>query len=251
MKTLEELTSVESSWPVVKDLIDQAKNRVEVLIPDPDAADSELVKLQQSLKSLMGAITYETGGILVDGGWIRILGAGSPELTRTISDWNLGRSHDTLEETPGFLMVADDALGGIFALNGGELGDDVGFMYYLSPDNASWVKLDVIFHEFLGFCFMGAIEDFYENIRWDGWEKDVAKISGDQAFMIVPPVWAEGPSINEREKVVISMEESYEISLETNNMLADMEDEHDCCGEHDDDCCGGHHDHDKSCGCGE
>ncbi|WP_255490641.1 DUF2625 family protein [Dysgonomonas sp. 511] len=31
----------------------------------------------------MGAIVYETGGLLIDDGWIRVLGAGSDRMKQT------------------------------------------------------------------------------------------------------------------------------------------------------------------------
>lgn len=77
---------------------------------------------------------YGTGGILVDGGWLRMLGSGHPKLTRNIAMWNNGRSN-------GFCLVADDAVGGFFALNGGAFGDDLGSVYYLAPetlDGKAW-----------------------------------------------------------------------------------------------------------------
>ena len=41
-------------------------------------------------------------------------GIGTPRLTRDIASWNAGRSN-------GFLLIADDAVGGFFAINGGGL----------------------------------------------------------------------------------------------------------------------------------
>ena len=36
----------------------------------------------------MGAVIFETGGILIDEGWLRILGSGHPRLPRSLPDWN-------------------------------------------------------------------------------------------------------------------------------------------------------------------
>lgn len=51
---------------------------MEILPRDPAAAEAELVKTQVTTRSVMGAVVYETGGILIDRGWLRILGSGSP-----------------------------------------------------------------------------------------------------------------------------------------------------------------------------
>ncbi|MDR2870798.1 MAG: DUF2625 domain-containing protein [Deferribacteraceae bacterium] len=250
MKSLDELLKGPSSWPIIEEIMSRATNSFELLPKTAEAADLALMGLQQSVKSLMGAITYETGGIMIDGGWLRILGSGHERLTRNITNWNLGRSHETAEDTPGFLMVADDAMGGIFAVNGTELGDDTGSMYYLAPDTAEWEPMEVSYHEFLEFCFVGQVDKFYENLRWDGWQEAVALLHGDQAFMVFPPLWAEGPdNLAERELTPAPMDEVYDTLLEINNMLFDdSEDGHSCgCGDDDCDCEDGDND---GCDCG-
>jgi hypothetical protein len=267
MRALNELLKGESSWKVVEDMMSRATNKYEILPKSQQAAEIALVGLQQSIGSLMAAITYETGGILFDHGWLRLLGSGHERMTRTIANWNLGRSHETAEETPGFLMVADDVLGGIFAVNGNELGEDMGGMYYLAPDTCEWEPMEVTYHEFLEFCFVGQISDFYQNMRWHGWEAEVAALTGDQALAIIPPLWAEGDEdLGERDRIAIPMDESFDVTLEVNNMLyEDMgEDEdgeggHSCCGGgcdcEDGDCdsncdCEGEDGTDGSCDCG-
>lgn len=85
--------------------IDQAKNSVQVLPKTPARADSALLAAQVTTRSPKGAVIYETGGLLVDGGWLRVLGSGSPGLNRTLMGWNAGKPH-------GMLLMADDVLGG-------------------------------------------------------------------------------------------------------------------------------------------
>uniref|UniRef100_UPI00406CCA9C DUF2625 family protein n=1 Tax=Mucilaginibacter sp. CSA2-8R TaxID=3141542 RepID=UPI00406CCA9C len=47
-------------------------------------AHETLYNLQLTTRSPMGAITYFTGGILIENGWIRILGSGSERSKRSI-----------------------------------------------------------------------------------------------------------------------------------------------------------------------
>jgi hypothetical protein len=263
MKTFKELVDVESSWQVVKDLMANATNNFEILPKNDKMAEKALVELQQSTASLMGAVTYETGGILIDNGWLRVLGSGHEKLTRTIANWNLGRSYENPEDTPGFLMIADDVLGGIFAVNGTELGDDVGNLYYLAPDTLEWEPLEVSYHDFLSFCFTGQIKDFYENYRWNGWEEETKKVSGDEALLIMPPLWAEGPDdIGERDRQAIPMDEAFEFLMEACEIESEMysddddedfddeDDEHSCCcGGDDCDCDDDCDDCDCDCDC--
>lgn len=267
MKSLKELTEAKSNWPLIEKMMQSAVNNFEVLPRDQKRAEDAIVALQQSVESLMGAVTYNTGGIMFDHGWLRLLGSGSKRLERDITTWNKGRSFDE-GEVPGFLMVADDAIGGIFAVNGNELGEDAGMMYYLAPDSVEWEPLDVNYHQFLEFCFAGQIADFYDYFRWEGWENDIKHMSGDEAIMFNPPLWEELPEeLENREHNVMSMADAYEVLLEANNVLLefaeedmgdaecdedDIEDDDGhhhgcCCGDHDEDdnggCCG--HDHKK------
>lgn len=67
----------------------------------------------------MGAITFFTGGILIDNGWIRILGSGNDKLNRIIASWNKGKTISKFGEQPKYLLVADDVVGGMYAINAG------------------------------------------------------------------------------------------------------------------------------------
>src|SRR5690349_17982363 len=144
----------------------------------------------------MGAIIYYTGGILVDHGWIRILGSGNRKLPRSLSDWNVGRSIKENGERPGFLLIADDVVGGFFALNGGALGPKPGDVFYYAPDTLRWKSLNRGYTDFINFCFNGDLNQYYSTLRWPGWEEDIAKLSGDRAMSIYPfPFTVEGKDI--------------------------------------------------------
>lgn len=150
MQPLEALIdNADLGWTLVKGWIANAKNKVEVLTVDSLQAKEALYKTQVTTKSPMGAIIFNTGGLLIDDGWIRILGSGNAKLTRTLPDWNKGKSFKAFGEAPSFLLIADDAIGGFFILNGGGLGSDLGKVYYFSPDNLEYEPLDITYTEFL------------------------------------------------------------------------------------------------------
>ena len=91
MKTLKELINTEEpGWDLVQEWLQEATNPYEILPRDIKRAEEELVRAQVTTRSPMGAIIYETGGILIDGGWIRILGSGCERLQRGIMEWNKG-----------------------------------------------------------------------------------------------------------------------------------------------------------------
>jgi len=182
MRKLEELIDTNApGWPIVQEWIARAVHPVEVLPPSP-ARGQVLVDVQVTPRSPMGAIAYETGGILIDHGWIRILGSGHPRLTRTLPGWNAGRSN-------GFYLVADDAVGGFFAINGGALGPDARSMYYFAPDSLRWEPMKMGYSSFVEWACSGDIDGFYEWIRWKSWKQDAAALPGDRTFFFWPPLF--------------------------------------------------------------
>ena len=211
MRPVSELINkAEPGWPVVKQWIDSAKNKIEVIPVDTVKSKDALYKTQVTTRSIMGAIVYSTGGILVDNGWIRILGSGSAKMQRTLPDWNKGKAFNEFGERPIFFLVADDAAGGYFAINYGSFGKDLGKIYYLSPDDLKWEPLDMNYEDFIWFCFTGDLEKFYSGIRWKSWQKDLITLKADEVFHILPPLWSkEGKDVEQSMKKPMPAEEYF------------------------------------------
>jgi hypothetical protein len=221
MKKAEELIDKKDpGWVIVEGWIKTAKNKVEILPVDELKAKEALFHTQVTTRSPMGAIVFMTGGLLIDDGWIRILGSGNSRFTRTLPDWNKGKSFNEFGETPPFLLIADDAIGGFYLLNGGGLGTDVGKIYYFSPDNLEYEQLDITYSEFLEFCFNNNLDKFYEGNRWNGWREEVSKLKGDEVFNFYPFLWtAEGSDINKSSRKIISIQEQYSLNLDLRKQL--------------------------------
>jgi len=221
MRPLNELINkTEPGWPIVQQWIKDAKNKVEVLPCDAEKAKDALYKVQVTTRSPLGAVVYSCGGLLIDDGWIRILGSGDKRLNRSLPDWNKGKTFKQFGEPPSFLLIADDAIGGFFALNGGGLGKDLGKIYYLSPDTLEWENLKLTYSDFLNFCFTGDIEKFYRNLRWTNWRADVSKLDGNSVYTFYPFLWTkEGKDINKNTKSPVPVEEQYSLSLDMQKQL--------------------------------
>jgi hypothetical protein len=215
MRSVDDLINkTEPGWTLVQQLIDSAKNKVEILPCDTIKARDALYKTQVTTRSPMGAIIYSTGGILVDNGWIRILGSGNIKLSRTLPEWNKGKSFKEFGDKPKFLLVADDVIGGFFAINGGQFGKDVGKIYYLAPDNLEWEALNISYTDFLTFCFSGDMTKFYETQRWPNWKDEVSKLEGDKVYNFYPFLWTnEGKDINKITRKTIPIEEQYNFNM--------------------------------------
>jgi hypothetical protein len=198
----------EPAWPMIQEWIDAAKNHVEVLACTPEKGNEELYKVQVTTRSPMGAIVHGTGGILIDHGWIRILGAGAPRLNRSLHEWNTHMGVITDAPTPPYLIVADDVVGGYFAVNGGGLGTAPGKVFYFAPDTKEFESLDISYSEFLGFCFDGNLDKFYSGLRWDNWEEEVSKLDGNLVYSFYPFLGtAEAQDINSVSRKAVSIHE--------------------------------------------
>jgi len=205
----------ESAWPVVEAWIREASNPVEVLAPDEAQKERALRDTQVTVRSPIGAIVYHTGGLLVDHGWLRLLGSGNPKLTRSLPEWNRSRATDEHGKSCGFLLVADDVVGGFFALNGGAFPGASGEVSYFAPDTLRWEPLnDMGYSDFLVWSLSSKLGRFYESMRWPGWQSEVGALLGGQAFSFYPSLWTkEGKEIAKCSRKPCPVEEIFSLNV--------------------------------------
>jgi len=225
MKSLRELINLdEPGWPVVQDWIKSARCPVEVLPVDRRKGDAALLALQVTTRSPMGAIVYESGGLLVDHGWVRILGSGHPRLPRSLPDWNVVVGVMKNGETAPYLLVADDAVGGFFALEGGGLGIRPGHVAYFAPDTMQWESLDMGYSQFVAWSLSGDLAGFYADYRKPGWEREVKELPGDKAYSIAPPPVFKGDPFTARSWRAASVAELFGFYQDMGRQLQDVPD---------------------------
>lgn len=209
------------AWPLVQKWIDSAKNKIEVLAIDSVKAKEALYHTQVSTYSTLGAIIYNTGGIMVDNGWIRILGSGSTKLNRSIPEWNKGKTINEYGDKPGFLLVADDAVGGFFAINYGALGTDLKNIYYLAPNSLNWEPLNAGYGEFILFCFDSDLSAFYKGLRWATWNQFIGNLDGSKCYSFRPYLWsAGGTDIEKCTRKLVGVEELFKFNLMKHSELS-------------------------------
>ncbi|MDR3003750.1 MAG: DUF2625 domain-containing protein [Acidovorax sp.] len=206
MRTLDALLDQnEPALPLIEAWAQDASVAVELLPPSAER-DAVLLALQVTTRSPLGALAHGTGGILVDGGWLRMLGSGHARLPRPLHRWNQGRGH-------GFLLIADDAVGGFFAINGGGLGEDVGKVHYLAPDTLAWESLEIGHTAFVQWAFSDGLRDFYRDLRWDGWERDVAVLDGERCFSFYPFLFTAQGGVQSSARKPVPVAEHYDFTL--------------------------------------
>jgi hypothetical protein len=118
-----------------------------VLPAGREAGLDVLFRLQVAARSTLGALALNCGGLLVDHGWVRVLGGGTSRLPDLATASGLGRPGSPGAPPPS-LTVAFDVLGGRFAVNGGDLPGRPGEVCYWVrtpwpgcrpvPGTASW-----------------------------------------------------------------------------------------------------------------
>lgn len=207
VKSLEELiNNDEPGIDLVRQWTESAKNQCEVLPPSLQR-DDVLLEVQVTTRSPMGAVAFDTGGILIDHGWLRFLGSGHPKLPRTLPGWNDTRAN-------GFYLVADDMAGGFFALNGGAFGDEVGIVHFWSPDDLEWECLDMGYSDLLNWALNDDLPKFYDGLRWESWQADIAKLSGDQSMAFYPFLWTEEGSAESSHRGAVPVTEAFDLKCD-------------------------------------
>lgn len=190
LRSVSELASVAApAWPDLGVAIDTGSADVRVLSVEPAKAEQTLHALQVTTGSVLGALAYHCGGILIDHGWIRMLGGGTDRLPSLATANGLGDPAKA-SSPPPFLVVAFDVLGGRFAIDGGGLGLAPGEVCYWAPDTLSWEALGLGHGAFVNAFLQGAGTDFYQAWRWQDWEREIGVIPADQGLSLFPPPFA-------------------------------------------------------------
>ncbi|GAA1846407.1 DUF2625 family protein [Asanoa iriomotensis] len=163
-----------TAWPEISALVAAAPYPVEVLPADLERSAACLAALEITERSWLGAVVANTGGLVVDHGWLRVFGGG----------------HDALPDVaaglgPGHLAIAHDVLGGQFAARPGARPT----VHYFGPDRLAWDDLEVGYGDWLEAMLTGSATEFYADLRWPGWEAEVAGVALDEGISLLPPPW--------------------------------------------------------------
>jgi Protein of unknown function DUF2625 len=190
-RSADELSNVPNpAWPGIQRAIQEAPVSVHVLqVPQPQGL-RVLHRLQVTTASAVGALAVNCGGLLVDHGWLRVLGGGSGDLPDLARASRLG-DPATADAPPPWLVVAYDVLGGVFAVDGGGLGIAPGQVCYRGPDTLRWVELGAGHAGFLAAALAGGLNDFYAELRWPGWEQEVDGLGAGEGVAVYPPPFTE------------------------------------------------------------
>lgn len=145
-----------------------------------------LEALQVTARSPLGALALNTGALLADNGWFRILGGGA----EGIPDLATVNSLPSVQSPP-HLTIAWDVLGGQFAVDGGGLGLAPGVVCYFGPDTLAWQSLGMGHGQFVFAAIAGELADVFADLRWQGWEEEVRGLLPADGISVYPPPFTE------------------------------------------------------------
>jgi hypothetical protein len=169
----------ESSWPEIQEAVAAAPYPVTLLPADPGRAAATREALGMSTRSWLGAVVAHTGGLLIDHGWLRVLGAGHGALPDVVTE---------LDPENRIVTVGHDVLGGEFVWIQAE-PDAPPTVHHYAPDTLAWEDLGLGYAEWLHAMLRGSMTDFYDGLRWPGWETEVSALGLDQGLSLWPPPW--------------------------------------------------------------
>jgi hypothetical protein len=205
MRPLHELREApDPAWPGIEAAIANAVHPVQVLPVDSAMGGTTLERLQVTTGSALGALALFTGWLVVDHGWLRVLGGGPPPM-------NLALANDLetpAEQPPGRLLVAFDVLGGQFAINGGDLPGGPGELCYYAPDELAWCPMGMGHGAFIAWAMTERLDQFNKHLRWPAWEAEVEVLDVDQGLSLYPfPFTEEGRDLARVSRAVVAITE--------------------------------------------
>jgi hypothetical protein len=225
LRSKSELADVdEPAWPGLIAAIEAAPLPVKVLTVPPDQGKAVLHRLQVTARSMLGALALNCGGVLIDHGWLRVLGGGGQGLPDVATVNDLADPTQT-HNPPPYLTVAFDVLGGRFAIDGGGLGIQPGHVCYWGPDTLRWSGLGVGHSEFVMWALTDGPTSFYADLRWRNWPDDVEPVSPSEGIAVYPPLFtAEAQSIDDTSRRVVPFDELLRFHLDMADQVDGMPD---------------------------
>lgn len=229
MRPVDELVAVDApAWPGLRRELQAAAVPVEVLPVATDRGRDCLYRLQVTARSRLGALALHTGGVLVEHGWLRVLGGGNRD--RGLPD--LATANAGIgDRRPTALLVGYDVLGGRFEVNGPDPASlrrpgDPGELCYFAPDTLAWEALGMGYGGWLSWMASGATAGFYAGLRWPAWAEDTKRLGLDCGIAVYPSLWSkqaqDNPGATHRRPAPIA--EIFDFQAEAARQLANVPD---------------------------
>ena len=81
-------------------------------------------------------------------------------------------------------------------------------MTYWGPDTLAWAALGVGHTDFVHWAAAGGLAEFYADLRWPGWEREVAPLPASAGLSVYPPPFTdEGRDLSSTSRRAVPMTE--------------------------------------------
>lgn len=70
------------------------------------------------------------------------------------------------------------------------VGPGAGRGRLLRPDTLGWTALGAGHSAWLSWILAGGLDEFYGDLRWNGWRTEVSSLTGRQGLSFFPPLWS-------------------------------------------------------------
>lgn len=207
-------------WNEVLEMFNDSNKQIYVYKGTETVGKVEIDNMGIDINSVLGAIVLYTAGICIDN-WIRVVGQKCNE-HNGISEYNSEQMNEDCTTIKGMLIVAQDIVGGIFAINISKFSESKKKVWYFAPDTIAWECLDMNYAEFIAWVAKGNTDEFYNSMKWKNWEEDCKNISFDKAYLIYPFLWSAECDLNTAAKSVVPFMELMGINLDYAKKLSSL-----------------------------
>ena len=200
---------MDNMWKKIQELLCKSKYEITIFEGKKENGQNECKKLNIPDESVLASVVMNCNGIYVDN-WIRVLGQGS-ESRKGVLYYNTLVNDSCLE---GMFIVANDVVGGIYAINISRFQIEKSMIWYFAPDTLEWESLGMKYSDFIAWVVQGNINEFYEFMRWDNWRSDCKKVELNTCYLIYPFLWAKECDINSATKKIVLFDELMNLNFD-------------------------------------
>lgn len=198
-------------WKELNNMLENSKSNIKHIGGDPSIGFSAVEELKLNENTTLATIILYVAGLTINK-CLRILGQGNDEL-QGICQVNEVKN-GTPTKIKGFLIVATDIFGGIYAMNIDEIDGKVGQIFYFAPDTLEWESLEMKYSQFLYWAVNGNTEEFYSSMKWSDWEKYADETGFDQGILIYPFLWSKEIEIESATKKIVPFVELINVNMD-------------------------------------
>lgn len=195
-------------WTKIQTMLNKSDYKLVIFDGDTEIGQAECEELNVPKDSVLECVITNCNGVCIDN-WIRILGQGN-EKHHGVAYYN-NLSDESLS---GMLIVANDVVGGIYAINISRFENEKDMVWYFAPDTLEWESLEINYTDFLAFAAHGDLTGFYKSMRWKNWSAECEKIGFDEGCSIYPFLWANECKIDTADKKAVPFEEIMQLNFD-------------------------------------